>query len=465
MKIYDLIYFDRQNEGAVIRAGKLRRWMFAVSIILGMAGTVFLMAGDLIIGIIGAGCLIAALFGFFLSFASGVPAFFEKCPAQKYQGQTLLIFRTLTAKLSTMGVLMAVISMILTATLLVEGSGLVFNGIFRGRSAESACFDLYIGVGDGRNPAVYVDYINDNIPVERALEYNVYESGSTQIMDYLEGQYYNYSYDQDPALCYSDYTALRALAGYQTVELEPEGYLIHCMPYLERLLNDYDQPLRLGDRTLSPSGMYTEHLSQSYGTANGRGYILVIPDEVAEGLPVHHWAYAARTAQPVPEEQFYDLWEIDDRTGSGLASNTIVTRASEEAEVAVQTSLFVFPMFYLALALTMTAATILTIQQLSETERYRRQFVLLRKLGMARQEMERALGRQFTIYYAMPAIPPVLVGVPFIFHLAQLPEPGIMVGMRSPLAIVMIALGLFFLIYAIYILLAYTSLKRNVISA
>ena len=39
----------------------------------------------------------------------------------------------------------------------------------------------------------------------------------------------------------------------------------------------------------------------------------------------------------------------------------------------VQTVLFVFPLFYLALALTMTAATILTIQQLSETERYRRQ--------------------------------------------------------------------------------------------
>ena len=223
---------------------------------------------------------------------------------------------------------MAVISMILTATLLVEGSGLVFNGIFRGRSADSACFDLYIGVGDGRNPAVYVDYISDNIPVERALEYNVYESGGTQIMDYLAGQYYYYGYDQDPVLCYSDYAALRALAGYQIVELEPEGYLIHCMPYLERLLNDYDQPLRLGNRTLVPSGMYTEHLSQSYGTVNGRGYILVVPDEAAEGLPVHHWAYAARTAQPVPEERFYDLWEINERTGSGLASNTLVTRAN-----------------------------------------------------------------------------------------------------------------------------------------
>ena len=122
-----------------------------------------------------------------------------------------------------------------------------------------------------------------------------------------------------------------------------------------------------------------------------------------------------------------------------------------------------FPLFYLALALTVTAASILTIQQLSETEHYRQQFVLLRKLGMARREMGGALRNQFAIYYAMPAVPPILIAVPFILNLAQTPEPGVMIGMSSPAAILTISLGAFFLIYAVYILLAYTSLKRNVL--
>ena len=43
----------------------------------------------------------------------------------------------------------------------------------------------------------------------------------------------------------------------------------------------------------------------------------------------------------------------------------------------------------------------------------------------------------------------------------QRPEPGIMVGTSSPGSIIAVSLGLFFLIYAIYILLAYHSLKRN----
>ncbi len=465
-KIHDLIYFDRLNEGVVIQTRKKRRWMFAASILLGVIGTGLLMVRDLAIATAGAGCLILFLFGFFLSFASGVPAFFDRKPARKYRGQNLLVFRTLTAKLATMGVLMATISMILTATLISEGSGLVFQGLFEGRAAESACFDLYVALeGENKNPEPYLNYIAEQIPVEQSLLYQVYLTDSPTVRDYVESQtvYYYYNYDQDPVLRWSDYAALRSIAGYPAVEPEPGRYLIHCMTYLEEPLRNYGQPVTLGGITLSPGSVYTEHLYQSYGVANGRGYILVVPDEAADGLPVHHLAYAAKTVQPVPAAQYDALTDESGGQDNPLGYGFVSTKANEEEGVAVQTALCVFPLYYLALALTMTAATILTIQQLSETERYKKQFQLLQKLGMDRREMAKALGRQFAIYYALPAVPPVLIGVPFILNLSHAPEPGVMVGMNSPGAIVLISLGIFFLIYAIYILLAYTSLKRNVL--
>ena len=470
--IHDLIYVDRANEGMVIQTGNVRRWMFSFSIVLGVAGTCLLMAGGAIFGITGAGCVIAFLFGFFLSFASGVPAFFDRRPARKYRGQSLLVFRTLTAKLATMGVLMATISMIFTATLISEGAGLVFRGLFAGRAAENACFDLYIGAaGDGLVSQDYFDYIQDNISVERELHYCVYQAEDSRVMDYVErmGEDYHRYFDRDPVLRYSDYAALRAIAGYPPVELKRGEYLIHCRAYLEKHLTGYTQPISLGGASLIPGGVHTEHLLQNYDTGNGARYVLVVPDEVAEDLPVFHHAYAAKTAQPVTEAQFDLLCDINYRLGEQNllepSYDEIHTRASEKAEEAAQTVLFVFPLFYLALALTMTAATILTIQQLSETERYKRQFQLLQKLGMDRREMARTLRNQFAIYYVLPAVPPVLIGVPLILHLASAPEPGVMVGMNSPLSIVTISLEIFFLIYAIYILLAYTSLKRNVMPA
>ena len=466
--IHDLLYADSRNEGAVIRTGKGRQLLFAASVLLGLVGTALLLMLDPTLAVIGAGCIILFLFGFFLSFSSGVPAFFQKRPARKYQGQNLLVFRTLTAKLATMGVLMAAISLVFTATLLSEGTGLVFRGLIVGRAANVACFDLFITSEEpDRQYNIYLDYIQEQqIPVEQSLEYQVYLTGSPAIRSYIESQtpYYSYNYDQDPVIRYSDYAALRSIAGYPPVELKEGHYLFHCMSYLEDPLRAYDQPLTLGELTLQPGGVYTEHLSQNGGITNGRGYILVVPDRAAEGLAVHHSSYAAKTAQPVPYETFYHLTMLADQLWTSRNFvDVVTTKAEQQSEMAAQTAILVFPLYYLALALTMTAATILTIQQLSESDRYRRQFALLQKLGMDRREMAKALRTQFAIYYAMPAVPPVLIGVPFTLHLARLPEPGVMVGASSPGAIVAISLGIFFLLYAVYIVLAYTSLKRNVL--
>ncbi len=470
-KIHDLIYVDQVNESMVIQTGKMRRWIFSASIVLGVAGTCLLMAGGSIFGIIGAGCVTAFLFGFFLSFASGVPAFFEKRPSRKYQGQNLLVFRTLTARLATMGMLMAIISLIFTATLISEGAGMMFRGLFESRAAESGCFDLYLGSEDGTPLSQdYFSYIRANIPVEQSLNYSVYQTGDSRVLDYveeIEKDYFRY-YERDSVLRYSDYAALRAIAGYPPVELEPGEYLIHCWSYLEEHLANYPRPLSVGSAQLTLGGVHTEHLMQDYNAGNGTQFTLVVPDDAAEGLSVHHYAYAAKTAQPVTREQFYGLYEIHYRLEEQdltRSYDTIRAKALEESDAAAWTADIAFPLFYLALALTMAATTILTIQQLSETERYRRQFQLLQKLGMDPREMARTLRNQFAIYYVLPAVPPILIGVPLILHLSSAPEPGVMVGMNSPLAIVTISLGIFFLIYAIYILLAYTSLKRNVLPA
>ena len=437
-RIHDLIYVDRINEGTVVRAGKKRCWAFAASIVLGVIGTLLLMTGGSVFIISGTGCVIIFLFGFFLSFASGVPDFFDRRPARKYRGQNLLVFRTLTSKLATMGTLIAVISMIFTATLISEGAGMVFRGLFMGRAAENACFDLYIGTADDEPLSQdYLDYIQANLSVEQALCYSIYQREDSLVMDYVESNgedYYRY-FDRDPVLRYSDYAALRAIAGYPPVELKPGEYLIHCMAYLEKHLAGYTQPISFGCVSLAPGGVYTEHLLQNYHTSNGARYILVVADEVAESLPVFHHAYAARTVSPVTEAQFYDLCDIHyklEKLNLERSYDEIHTKAQEEADAASWTTVTVFPLFFLALSLTMTAATILTIQQLSESERYRRQFALLQKLGMDRQEMANALRTQFAIYYILPAVPPVLIGVPVLLKLTHAPEPGVMVGINSP---------------------------------
>ena len=196
--------------------------------------------------------------------------------------------------------------------------------------------------------------------------------------------------------------------------------------------------------------------------------MLILPDEVCVTRPVLRFAVAAMTAQNITVEQYNAL-------SSGLHDEAadeaylldewdyLYSKAILLHDTAAWSAMAVFPLFYLALILAMTAATVLTVQQLSEAGRYHRQFELLRKLGMDYREMRRSLFRQLAIYYLMPVIPSVLIAIPFILDMCNAVEPGTLVGVNSPAMILTVSLGLFFLVYLVYTVVAYISMKKNVL--
>ena len=475
MKIYDLIYFERHNETELVKKSKTRKSLFVVSIIFGIAGTLLLMiATKLLLGIIGAGCIIVFIYGFFTSFSSGVPAYFERKPERKYQGQNLMIFRTLTSKLATMGIVMATISLLFTATLLTEGSGMVFNGIFQGRLERNA-FDLLFVTDTESRRDMCRAFVEDNLSVEAFHEYPLYQGGDSGLVEYLEKNagYLPYNFDHDyngeVLMAWSDYAALREILGIPAVELEPGQYLVHCMPYLEESLSCWDKPLTLNGQVLVSGGVHTEQFAQNLWNGNGHQFLVIVPDEMCNGQPLVRYVCAAMLEEAVTLAQYNALNRTLDDPNASLSTSRphewdlLYAKSIQISNTAAWSAMTVFPLFYLALVLAMTAATVLTVQQLSEARGYRRQFELLRKLGMDSREIRRALFRQLAIYYLMPVIPPVLVAIPFILDLCNGVEPGTLVGASSPPIILAVSLGLFFLVYLVYTVVAYISMKRNVL--
>lgn len=466
MKICDFIHLDRQNETEILKKSRSRRKIFVISIVCGVIGTVLLMLRNAPCGILGACFIIVFLYGFFISFSSGVPAFFDKRPEQKYKGNCLLIFRTLSAKLATMGIVMATIALLFTATLISEGSGVVFHALFQNRSEQTTCFDLFIGAVVENDDYFddYLSYIDTNIPVQESLQYHIYQGPNQKVTEYINSNIdYISDLDYDTLMKASDYTTLRAMLGYPEVSLKPNQYILHCMEYLQPLMSSYFEPLTIGNDTLTPGGMHTESFTQSLWDGNGRGFVLVVPDDVADSQPISHSIYAAMTTTPLNDENYNALSAIRDRKRETSPNfDTIFSKAQIESENAAMYAMIVFPLYYLALILTMVSATILTIHQLSECDRYRQQFELLSKLGMDRREMKQTLRRQFAIFYAMPAVPPLLIGIPFLLALCSALDPGVLTGLGHVLLILGVSFGLFFSIYFIYILLAYINLNRNV---
>lgn len=475
MKIYDLIYFERQNEAELVKKSKTRKTLFVISIVLGIVGTLLLMtATQLLIGVIGAGCIIAFIYGFFTSFSSGVPAYFDRKPERKYQGQNLMIFRALTSKLASMGIVMATISLLFTATLLTEGAGMVFNGIFQGRLEKNA-FDLLFVSDQESHVDQCLKSMAEQIPLTAFWRYKLYQGADDSLVAYLEetaGYYpfsYSHDYNGDVFMSYSDYAALRDMLGLPVAESEPDHYIIHCMPYLEEPLSRWNRPLSLDGKTLSQGKIYTEQFAQNNWNGNGHQFLLVLPDEDCAARPVIRYAVAAMTEYNITVEQYETLQSsLFVRAMDGINSlvndwDYMCSKAVFVREVAVWSAMSVFPLFYLALVLAMTAATVLTVQQLSEAGRCRRQFELLRKLGMDSHEIRRTLFRQLAIFYLMPVIPPIMIAIPFILDLCNAVEPGTMVGVNSPPVILAISLGLFFLVYLLYTVIAFINMRRNVL--
>lgn len=518
LKIHDLIYFEKKNEKAAVKQGRNRRKLFLAAILSGIAGTFLLLTRNMPLIILGTACVVFFLYGFFLCFSSGVPAYFEKRPGKKYVSNTLLVFRGLSAKMTTMGLTMAAISLLFTVTLVSEGTGMLFSTLFQNRVEGSTCFDIFIGTealltnantaasGSSEsepdnsaaefsagaasfphsipNPETrlesaapefrpYLEYIRDEIPLLASMQYDIYQGENLQVTDYINenAEYYTY-YNYDPLMAYSDYAALRKMLGYSEALLEPGHYIVHCMPYLGSLMKSYEQPVTAGGTRLQPGGVYTEHFTQKLWDGNGRGFILVVPDVCLRSRPVSHKIYGAMALRPLTLEQDDRLSAIHEQQSGGktgltyysTGSSTLMTRSSLARECASMSACTIFPLYYLALILTMASATILTVQQLDESARYRRQFGLLGKLGMDRAEMTRALHRQLAIYYAMPALPPLLISLPLLWAMAHAFEPGTIDGPGQLMGILGTAVGLFFLIYFVYILMAVSSLKKNVLA-
>ena len=195
---------------------------------------------------------------------------------------------------------------------------------------------------------------------------------------------------------------------------------IQCADYLWEELQGYAQPLSMAGHTLALTAVVGEPLANCLWESANFGYVLVVPDAVAAALPVECRTLAVMTTQPLSQETFQALRQVQRQYNQADPDyyDSVASRVDREEEYAATSTMTVFPLFYLALVLTLTAAAILTVQQLSETARYRQQFTLLHKLGMDRREMVQALRRQFAIYYTMPAVPPGA-------HRGALyPEPG-----------------------------------------
>ncbi|MDQ0359741.1 ABC transporter permease [Breznakia pachnodae] len=465
MKIYDLINYDKKNEEKLVDVKKQRVALFFMSVVAGIAGLLLiLLASSGLLIMVGFVLVIGFLYGFFISLSSFATQYLDMHPKEKYQGNKLFIMRTLLSKISSMSVTMATLSLLFSITIAAVGSGLLFSSLFESRIEKETAYDLSVTVNDSDKIEKYVDYIdNSTIDVTQEYTYTLYQSDTR---DYTTGMEERGNaiadFDKDVVMKYSDYEELREMLNLPEVYLDKDKFMIHCIPAYEDSIQDYvaNHPtFTLNDDTVKYQELHTENFSQSGWFGNGNGLVIIVPDEIVIAQPEDSTIYAAMTGTPITEEEYTGIQTMVYDADANEPEYAI-SREIQRLTYSASTIIFVFPLYYIALIMIMVAATILSIQHLSEISKNKYRYQTLYKLGVDKGSLRKTMRKQLGIYFALPAVPALMISTVMIHAFGARFETGVAQQVWSMIGISVL---LFMIVYAIYICATYTSFKRNVL--
>lgn len=512
MNIYALMNAKRQNEETKEKHEGIKRLLFPLSIFFlfffwaafeSLSNTL-----EIILFLIG---LVLTIYLFYVGLSAWIICYVRKKGKGIYKGQNLFLFRQFASKVRTMQFTMGTLTALFTLALMGASYALMFSEYENTVLEDKFPFDVQI----------YSNNIEDDFADERAVidesgtpseyySYYIYTDGDNQVNTWMlthlnawgtmyrnadgspnmpeieaflknENVYYQY----DTYMGVSDYNYLRKMLGYKEVTMNHDEYLVQIKSRLYDEVLEIGKDLQIADASgkslLSFAGIVSDSFSQD--GHNGADYVIVVPDAVLERMTPFYMELVAdmegeipvdlqrKLGDPMEEEsddvygeQMDDPVEEDIRCGS---DNIIVyvavsmVRDNLIPEVKYMLASIIIPLFYIGLVFVSVAVTVLSVQQLSDSAKYRFRYDVLAKLGLKSSEIHQLILKQLMAYYLCPAILAIVISGKMVLFVSRLfvISTGVPAFMGS---FFLKSIVLFFGIYLVYFIVTYVGFKRNV---
>lgn len=523
MNIRELMDAGNKNEEVKEKQEHVKKWFLPLSVLFLFLFGLWLLFGGKIFGGWSGGTIIGFLVGlvlviylFYIGLSAFLICYIRRGGSLIYKGQNLFLFRQLSSKIKTMWFTMGTLTSLFTIAFLGSTVAIMFSD-YQNRVLENKFpFDVQMYHSDvGYDFAGELRILEEQTEIEEIYSYYIYENGTNQVNVWLrthlkcfgtmfkeggradgkadlakientdDGSFCRY----DTYMKLSDYNHLRKMLGYRNISLKADEYAIHIKPRVLKETGDFSDKLAVkGENgTLSFAGYFTESFSQD--GHNGGDYVIVVPDEDAGMLRPYYKELVADIKGRAPEGlgssldnierdgEAYGYLNMDSEayeeesepvTNSCYGSDQIITYAAVNLvrdnlipEIKYMLSSIVFPCFYLGFVFVCVALTVLSVQQLSDSAKYKFRYDVLRKIGLRKREVSRVIGKQLFWYYLCPAvfaagiagIIAVFISEKFIFY----------TGIGAPVFQYFgISFLLFFGIYGLYFAATYLGFKRNV---
>ncbi len=469
MSIKKLIYADKENEIAFIKNKQINFFVFILSLCL-MTYSIILFKqamvgepnfGEIFLSTI---LLIIGIYCFYLSISN----FLTKLLKNKkiaYTKTNVFLIRTLSAKINSIGITFGTLAVLFTLTLISLNLSSTFKGIFETVSEVQAPTDFVIvSRFEDETFEDYREYINGNYTIIDEYQYALFYTTNSEVKDRLSNTTYNVVNERDYLLKLSNYNRLLEIVGEDKVSLNSNEFIISC-PYngLEKALfnDDRDINFRINGKTLQYQSTKQVKIPMRFSY-----YIIVVPDDLVEQHQIESKIYVVDTLEETKEEDFEKLSKyivpIQGENGTEyIPLGNVSIKGQVEAQDRGLFTIISFTCYYLALIFICTALTIISIQQLSDSTKYRFRYKILDNMGLGRDKINVLVFKQLFYFYIIPTLLPIILSFIIVFEINkvfQLYLKSDYLGYLYYLEMI----GVFFIIYIIYFIATLMGFIKNI---
>lgn len=465
MKIIDLIYDSQKNERASIKYNSKRRVLFFIALILYPIGMWLVWYGLICSSqrawIYLGTATISILFSvlqIYRYFPIMFTTVFNRAEKWKLNGTNLFLLKQFSSRINSTGKMMAVVAILLTLAMSAIAGGLFMGASYTANIEEYAPYDVAIKIeADIEGFEKELTYIAKQVPITDYVEYKLYETA--QIPDMT-------------ILAISDYNHIRKQLDLKPVELSDKEYIVHCEPRYEKevLAGIKEKPaVKIANQELFPAGtpLHTEAIEQ-YWMAGNNGYVIVVPDRLADGLPTHKSRLIVSTYPAAPKEMKKELYSIISHHLEPYITKGILSEHTEIG-VLVKTwtvansltgyTIISFCCLYMGIIFIILVGSLLAFQQMAAAEKNNKKYIMLYKLGISWQQISLLALKEMLLFFITPIIVPFLV----TFSLAGILNSIIkdqVYAVNIILRYTGVAVAVFLMIYIFYIVITFISYRR-----
>ncbi len=513
-KVYDLLYANKKNENNMIKNAKGNVILFTLSIAL-LVGAILInnnefanasnMVGrNIFIAII---MLIVGIYLFYISISSFIVKRYLNNKSKKYKKDNMFLYRNLTSKINTMSLSLGTIALMFTIILIGGNVALLMNSMINNEIEMGYPYEIMITTADG-DFSKYKEYIEKNAKVKDMYEYRLYNIKGIGLSTAFEKTPFKGAIDKeiDCVLSLTDYNKLREILGYEKVDLQDDEIMINCLKTAKGGLEKYtkeNDKIKIVGKDVKIKEIRSENIAQV--GFNGSYYAIIVPDSLipliekedqrlrdkndnnstivteqedgADKIYYLDFAYNfVATTENMTDEKFYkelsnyiikqereiagEVNGEEQNYNIEISLANVQTKGERMSQTKSFYTIMSFLAFYVALIFVMATATLLAIQQLSDSEKYKYRYELLKKLGVDELQINRTIFKQLLFYFAIPMILPVIISIPVILGVGQIFT--VAVTMEEIFKNIWIMLGMFILVYGIYFIATDVQFDRNI---